>query len=140
MVALLVVHYLFVISLQSFFFLLLQILLLFLIFLSADFFSYRDSPNNIKSLVLPLASRSLPLSLVFPATLLLLFSRFNWESGRAVEIALTQAMSWCAIHLLFYYAVPGPPGCCRSICHRPRSLITGICHCLASLLMLSSPP
>lgn len=64
----------------------------------------------------------------------------NWESGRAVEIALTRALPGCAIHLLFYYAAPGLPGRCRSICHRPRSLITGICHRLASLLMLSSPP
>lgn len=64
----------------------------------------------------------------------------NWESGRAVEIALTRALPECAIHLLFYYAAPGLPGRCRSICHRPRSLITGICHRLASLLMLSSPP
>lgn len=64
----------------------------------------------------------------------------NWESGRAVEIALTRALPGCAIHLLFYYAAPGLPGRCRSICHRPRSLITGICHRPASLLMLSSPP
>lgn len=64
----------------------------------------------------------------------------NWESGRAVEIALTRALPGCAIHLLFYYAAPGLLGRCRSICHRPRSLITGICHRLASLLMLSSPP
>lgn len=86
----------------------------------------------------PQLSLSLSLFLILPTTppprIL------NWESGRAVEIALTRALPGCAIHLLFYYAAPGLPGRCRSICHRPRSLITGICHRLASLLMLSSPP
>lgn len=88
----------------------------------------------------PLPSPALHISLPRPTHHPSFPPSLNWESGRAVEIALTRALPGCAIHLLFYYAAPGLPGLCRSICHRPRSLITGICHRLASLLMLSSPP
>lgn len=94
------------------------------------------SPSHTSSV--PLSRASLPSFSSSP--LLHPSPSLNWESGRAVEIALTRALPGCAIHLLFYYAAPGLPGRCRSICHWPRSLITGICHRPASLLMLSSPP
>ncbi len=103
-----------------------------------------SSPHTLThkthNLYLPLPSPALHISLPHPPHHPSLPPSLNWESGRAVEIALTRALPGCAIHLLFYYAAPGLPGLCRSICHRPRSLITGICHRLASLLMLSSPP
>lgn len=98
---------------------------------------HHSHPHSL-SLSLPLLSPPLILPHRLPTPLPP--PSLNWESGRAVEIALTRALPGCAIHLLFYYAAPGLPGRCRSICHRPRSLITGICHRLASLLMLSSPP
>lgn len=98
-----------------------------------QFYPISSLSSSRLHLLPPLPLPPLPSSLPHPPSL-------NWESGRAVEIALTRALPGYAIHLLFYYAAPGLPGRCRSICHRPRSLITGICHRLASLLMLSSPP
>lgn len=101
---------------------------------------FLSHPQDTRTQSLYLLSPALRISLPQPPLLPSLHPSLNWESGRAVEIALTRALPGCAIHLLFYYAAPGLPGRCRSICHRPRSLITGICHRLASLLMLSSPP
>lgn len=75
---------------------------------STFYFSYltfRHRPRRLPpSLSLSPSSHrhTVPSSLLSPS--------LNWESGRAVEIALTRALPGCAIHLLFYYAAPGLPG------------------------------
>ena len=63
--------------------------------------------------------------------------RLNWEPERPVEIALTEVWQE-GPSIFFYYSVMGLHGSQDSICHQPRSLITGICHHFPSVLMLSS--